>query len=393
MYEISLVPDVKFELLRKQKMRNFIIFICLIVVAACAAVIVILLVWIGVQNVHLADQDNEIACRHDAGLLPDKKTKATNCHSNGNNFGTPVMKYQNVNELLTIQSQISTINKLNSNKTKLSRIFGVLDILLLNDNNGETIEVSEVSMNAETSTIRFDAVGHSAKNNGFVTLNMFRENAKKVYYDYGTYQRLTEDGDYVDIPSFCITERLDPSTDYIIGTYHKGEPGCEAPLIESKPENTADDEEGDIEGGIAVTVGPEVEKEDIEILRSYDSRGMKEDYKNNNLEGYANPGKYYFESSCVQYDEKGDFDEDATILECPLLSSEPTIRNSAFGRNSNGDELLTFTASLAISSKVFKSVNRHMQIKGPSRQNVTDSYVQIRDMFTEKEEVVEEVKE
>ena len=391
MYEISLVPDVKFELLRKQKMRNFIIFICLIVVAACAAVIVILLVTIGVQNVHLADQDNEIACRYDAGLLPDKKTTAKNCHSGGNNFGTPVMKYQNVNELLTIQSQISTINKLNTNKSKLSRIFGILDVLLI-DTDGEKVEISEVSVNADTSTIRFDAVGHSAKNNGFVTLNMFREYAKKAYFDYGTYQRLTEDGNYVDIPSFCITEKVEASTGYIIGTYHKGEPGCEAPLVEKSSSTKSDDEE-ETEEGEDVLVTPEVEKQDIDILRTYKTRDIREEYKNNNNKDYANAGKYYFKSSCIQYDDNGDFDEDGTIAECPLLSSEPNIRNSAFGRNTNGDELLTFTATISLTNKVFKAVNKHMQIIGPSRQNVTDSYVQIRDMFTEKDEVVEEIKE
>ena len=392
MYEISLVPDVKFELLRKQKMRNFIIFICLIVVAACAAVIVILLITIGIQNVHLADQDNEIACRHDAGLLPDKKTKATNCHSGGNNFGTPVMKYQNVNELLTIQSQISTINKLNENKLKLSRIFGILDVLLI-DTDGETVEISEVSVNADTSTIRFDAIGHSAKNNGFVTLNMFREYAKKAYFDYGTYQRLDSDGTYVDIPSFCITEKVEPATGYIIGTYHKGEPGCEAALVEKTTKTESDDDEEEESKEEDVLVKDEIVKEDIEILRTYKTTSIRENYKNNNDENYKNPGKYYFSSKCLQYDENGNFDEESTIKECPLLSSEPGIKNSSFGRNSNGDELLTFTATISLTPKVFRAVNTHIQIIGPSRQNVTDSYVQIRDMFTEKDEVVEEIKE
>ena len=319
MYEISLVPDVKFELLRKQKMRNFIIFICLIVVAACAAVIVILLITIGLQNVHLADQDNEIACRYDAGLLPDKKTKAKDCHSNGNNFGTPVMKYQNVNELLTIQSQISTINKLNNNKVKLSRIFGILDVLLI-DNDGETVEISEVTVNAESNAIRFDAIGHSAKNNGFVTLNMFREYAKKSYYDYGSYQRLTDSGDYVDIPSFCVTESLDPATGYIVGTYHKGEPGCEAPLVEKTESKTDEDDDESDEGVLTDDKAKdEIEKKDIKILRTYKTTDIRNKYKNNNYEGFeANEGKYYFESKCIQYDESGDFDEEATIKECPL---------------------------------------------------------------------------
>lgn len=43
MYEISLVPDVKAELLRKQRLRNLFVLICVGVAIACGAVVMILL--------------------------------------------------------------------------------------------------------------------------------------------------------------------------------------------------------------------------------------------------------------------------------------------------------------------------------------------------------------
>ena len=46
--------------------------------------------------------------------------------------------------------------------------------------------------------------------------------------------------------------------------------------------------------------------------------------------------------------------------------------------------VLSFSANVIVNPEVFKANNKYMQIIGPSKQNVTESYVQIRDMFTEK---------
>ena len=85
MYEISLVPDVKSELIKKQKLRNLIFFVCLIVAAVCGGVILMLLSFIGAQSLEIATQENEIACRADGS--------GKSCGS----YGTPVLRYRNVN--------------------------------------------------------------------------------------------------------------------------------------------------------------------------------------------------------------------------------------------------------------------------------------------------------
>jgi len=52
---------------------------------------------------------------------------------------------------------------------------------------------------------------------------------------------------------------------------------------------------------------------------------------------------------------------------------------------------LSFSAALPMNREVFLSSNKHIRVIGPSRQNVTDSYIQIRDMFDEapKEDIGE----
>ena len=65
MYEISLVPDVKAELLRKQRLRNLFVLICVGVAIACGAVVMILLSVMGGQTVSMNTQKKEIGCRYD----------------------------------------------------------------------------------------------------------------------------------------------------------------------------------------------------------------------------------------------------------------------------------------------------------------------------------------
>ncbi len=46
--------------------------------------------------------------------------------------------------------------------------------------------------------------------------------------------------------------------------------------------------------------------------------------------------------------------------------------------------VLRFSTAVVVNEEVFKFMNKHMRVIGPSRQNVTDSYTQIREMFTDR---------
>lgn len=403
MYEISLVPDVKAELLQKQKMRNLIIFICIIVAGICVGIILIMLGIIGSQSLTVSSQETEIACRTDG--------TAGGSGSSCSNYGSPIMTFKNVNELLTIQDQMKSIDALNSNKVKFSRVFGVLDVILPDGSvNGDKVSISSLTTDLSESRLSFEAIGQAENNIGFHVLESFRKGLDRTYFDYGDYMRKNEDGEYVPIPSFCITEYTEKG--YTYAKYTKGEPGCEAPMVVSssssgeasneKGNQTADgsEEGGEEEESESGEKKESIKKETIIIRRTYDNSEDMENYKNgNDSKQKANGTKdsvsgYYFQSECMQYGDDGEFDEESTLETCPLMAEDGLlISGSSYGSGSDDEMVLTFSASLSLDPRVFKVGSKYMQIIGPSRQNVTDSYVEVRDMFTEKAKSLDEGEE
>ncbi|MDR3298174.1 MAG: hypothetical protein LBT19_02275 [Candidatus Nomurabacteria bacterium] len=357
MFEINLVPNIKADMLRKQRMSNLILFICIIVAAASAGVVLILGSIVGGQNIAMANQDQEITCR------------STGIGTCGSNYGTAVLKVENIDDFLTIQDQMSKLKVVNSNKLLLSRVFGILDVIL--PTGDETVEVSELTVDLSDTSLSFEAQGNSVSNIDYKALEVFKKSATKSYYDFGRYQRLdNETGGYVDIPTMCITEAIQNGV--LFGIYHQGMEGCEAPLI---PDSATGDEDED------VITENSIEIKDIPIRRVYPTQDDKSKYMEENDD---NGGGYFFESKCIAYGSDGKFSEAETLKNCPLLASEPVIRDSSNGRDSNDRLVLRFSASVAIEENVFMFANKHMRVVGPSRQNVTDSYTQIRDMFAEK---------
>lgn len=387
MYEISLVPDVKAELLKKLRIRNLVIFICIIVAAACGGVIFVLLGITGGQGVMLGIKDKEIACRAD-GVV-----SGGTC--NTKEYGTAVMKFRNAEELLTIRNQMNNLSLLNANKIKFSRVFGILDVILPTGEN--EVKISQLSTDINNNSLYFDAVASASNNIGYRALEAFKKNAKLAYFDYGSYMRYDkEEGDYVEIPSFCVDEETD-SAGVTFGVYHKGKPGCEAPMIETteadededllEDEETAESKTATSNKTAKADKTSESSVTDIRIRRTYNDRSDMEKYRNgNDSYGDSTTKGYYFESECLQYNDNGKFDEKATLEQCPLLSDEPSIGDSSFGRNSEDKMVLSFSATLTITRGVFLARNKHVQVIGPTRQNVTDSYIQVRNMFSEAAE-------
>ena len=382
MYEISLVPDVKAELLRKLRMRNLVYLICVVTVAACAGIIMILFGVTGGQGIKLAAQDTEIACRSD-GVL-----RRGSC---GAQYGTAVMKFKNAEELLTIQDQMKNLAVLNNNKIKISRVFGILDVILPVGENH--VWISELNMDIDNNLMSFDASAMASNGIGFRALEAFKKNVERAYYDYGSYMRYDKDAEeYVAIPSYCIDETTD-SNGIIYGVYPKGAKGCEAPMVDKKASNVTPEENTDEDANSEEAIADEtqaVAKEDIKIRRTYLSESDMERYRNGNDDLSKGSGikGYYFESNCLKYTD-GKFDEKATLEACPLLTDAPNIGDSSYGRNADGQLALSFSASLPMNRQVFLSSNKHIRVIGPTRQNVTDSYIQIRDMFDEAPEEIE----
>ena len=106
----------------------------------------------------------------------------------------------------------------------------------------------------------------------------------------------------------------------------------------------------------------------------------------------------YINSSCITY--KGDSKEDishpkwtTTISDSCMLvpnandEKDPgiKIRDSSNGRGENDELVLRFSATISLNPEVYKFSNTHAIAIPPSgRYNVTDSYVQVQNMFGER---------
>lgn len=355
MFEINLVPDVKGELLKKQRQRNLIIFISIVVAIASAAVVVLLGSIVTGQNIRLSSQDREMDCR----------SKGTTDGRGCSGYGVAIMRTPSLNEYLTIQDQMGKISDINRDKLLLSRVFGVLDVIL--PTGDDRIEISELTVNLTEATLNFDAQGWSVSNINYRALEVFKNIITLSYYDHGRYMRYDREvNDFVEIPTTCIDETREPG----YGIYLKGTPGCETSVLSGSQQ---EDEEGN--------VTEEVPVEDIRIKRAYSTLDEKEEYI-----GTANESDgvfYYFESECVVYGDEGRFDEVETRAMCRLSEIAPLIRSSSNARDADGNLVLRFSATVVLNKEVFRFVNKHMKVIGPTRQNVTDSYTQIRGMFVE----------
>ncbi len=417
MYEISLVPDVKGELLKKQKLRNLIILVCIAVAVGC---VVLLLVMFGIssgQQIKIGNIKNEIKCRYDGS---------------GNDCGkydTAILNVQNSEDFLTIQKQMENVGSLNDEKVKLSRIFGVLDVILPDDGH-DRVTLTELSVDLLGWSIYFDATANSDNGIHFRAVENFQKGIALSYYDYGSYMRKATDADrdneeveidsdgYTQIPSYCIDEISVKG--YVFGVYHKGMPYCEENIIvdnnkieeEEQKEKENKDEDEEKEEAVEEYVD-KVDKaraelkpfqriyesgnvyylvEDIYIRRTYRNvedmekyrEGKDPDVQEKIKNISSTPTGYYFSSNCLQYDSKGNLDEAATRQICPVLSGDLMIGSQGAGRDSDGNLMMSFEASVPLSREIFLAQNTHMQIKNSTRQNVTDSYIQVRDMFSEE---------
>ena len=60
MFEINLVPDIKAEMIRAQKMRNLIYFICFVVAAGSIGAVLFLMAIKTGQDIRMSGQDSSL---------------------------------------------------------------------------------------------------------------------------------------------------------------------------------------------------------------------------------------------------------------------------------------------------------------------------------------------
>ena len=360
-HEINLVPDIKDEMIRTLKLRNFIFFLCLIVAAASVGVTIVVGLIMGGQEIAI-----------------DSKQKAID------NLSSKLNSYSDLNDFLTIKDQLSDISKLTDRKQVLSRTFNILSALI--PTGADTITISElvVNLQEDTPTFSFDGQANAGKEPfiDYNVLDSFKKSMQYLRYDYGKY--VDKDGN--EIPSYCMIEQGDDGA-----ILNDGERGIYAYwTIKSngcKSENVKESDYS-IE-----------EYNGRQVVRIWRTPQFKEWYNENSnrkqpsmtLNGEIS-NVAHFNSSCITY--SGDNSKNSsnpkwtTTNDCMLVPDGTEgikITESSNGRGASDELVLRFSAVITFTPEVYKFTNTHMLAIAPSgRHNVTDSYVQIQAMFGER---------
>ncbi len=377
MYEINLVPDVKGEMIRAQKTRNLVLFICIIASIIAAAVV---LIFMGIktgQEIAIKNQDTQMS------LMSQK-----------------LEEYDGLDEILTIQYQLEQLDAIAQNKTMLSRVFNVFSVLL--PTGADEITLSELNINVTDGTLSFDAQANAGEEPyiDYRVLEAFKKSVALMKYDYGRY--VDEDGN--EIPTMCIVEADSLGNAFIengstYAKWAKNVKGCNPKTMEAQADGEQEeneDEEKTLAEELAETVTEEgvseaVNKGDYvviwrtpQIADKGDEKGWYSDGKMT-LDG-AISGVAHFESQCVKYSGEvvGSKVQWTPTNECYLAPDGIKVTSSSNGKDSNDNLVLRFSGIITLDAEVFKFHNKHMLAIAPTgRQNVTDSYSQINGMFKE----------
>lgn len=358
MFEINLVPDVKNEMIKALKIRNLILFICIVVSAAAIGVVLVLFSIKGGQDFAMSQQDNKL------------KT-----------LSGKLMNYDGLDEFLTIQDQLGKISGLTENKQAASRVFSILGVMLPQGNDRVTLSSLNVNLeDIENPVLEMEGQADAQVEPyiDYRVLESFKKNTALINYDYGRY--VDENGN--EIPTACIEEIgedgnvLQENGNYYVNWY-KNRKGCDPSKTES--------EDGQADSSSETTEGVD-ENEKTQIWRTpqynkwYKAQQMT-------LDGEIS-GVAHFASECVKYSglETGNTVKWSSENSCLVAEDGVVVSESSNAKDDSDNLVLRFTATAQINPEVFAYKNKHMMLFGPTGQNVTDSFVQIEDMFAKRAE-------
>lgn len=166
MIEINLVPDVKQELLKAQRVRSTVISLAILIGIVSVGIVVVLAIWVfGVQTARGAISDNTI-----------------------NNESRKLSKVADISNTLTIQNQLSLLSQLHGSKMIDSRIFDVLNTI--NPPQPNDIAINKLNLDSSTNTIAISAQAP----NGYPALEVFKKTIDATTFQY------TKDGQSNSLP-------------------------------------------------------------------------------------------------------------------------------------------------------------------------------------------------
>lgn len=395
--EINLVPDIKDEMIKALKLRNLIFFLCLVVSAASVGITVVAGITAGGQQLAINNK-NEI--------IDDLSSKLTS--------------YKDLNDFLTIRDQLGGIATLTSNKTVFSRTFNILGAMI--PQGADSIQISNLSINlaSENPTFTLEAQANAGQPPyiDYNVLESFKKSMQFLKYDYGKY--VDKNGN--EIPAYCIIESgqdgasFNDPTNGLYALWTINAEGCynsgnDSSASSDDPATDGDESSNSSSSSAAATdesTDNTAGQEDVmdydgqKVVRIWRTPQYDQWYKTSEVEGQpymdlsGNISNVpHFESACITYtgtidDAKPKPQWEETNENCllvPNYASEEGIRtfDDSNGRGDDGELVLRFSATIGINPEVYKFDNHHMMALPPSgRRNVTDSYVQIQAMFSER---------
>ena len=381
--EINLVPDIKDEMIKTLKLRNFIFFLCIVVASASVAAIAIFLTIAGGQNLAITSKEETIS------KLSEK-----------------LANYSDLNEFLTIKGQVDNISTTTDSKKVFSRTFNILGAMLADftatdTTQVDTVHISELSVNFSedgSPVLTFDAQANAGVEPfiDYRVLDAFQKSMQYLKYDYGDY--VDKDGNA--IPAYCIIEKgadgamfKDERNNLYAYWTINGE-GC----------NTLADGEGtSISANVNLANQYDIEEyEDQQVVRIWRTPQYEQWYRAEAVEGspyMSEDGQIsnvaHFVSSCINYKlevKNGvatKLDDSDNSCDLVPTNSDGTggisISESSNGRDASDELVLRFSATVALSPDVYTFSKHHFTALPPTkRYNVTDSYVQVQHMFSKR---------
>jgi hypothetical protein len=166
MIEINLVPDVKQELIKAQRVRASVISMSILVGMAAVGVVIVLAIWVfAVQTARSVLSDNTIKSE-----------------------SQKLSQVQDVSNTLTIQNQLTKLTAMHNEKSIDSRVFDVLTTI--NPPAPNNVSITNLSLDSSEKTIKVEAQAV----NGYPALDVFKKTINATTFQF------TKDGQKQSVP-------------------------------------------------------------------------------------------------------------------------------------------------------------------------------------------------
>lgn len=341
-FEINLVPEVKRQMLKAQRVRNIVLFVCIVLSAAAIITVLSLLGVKSGQDIALSNQDKDL------------KAMSEKIH-----------EFDNLDQFITIQDQLDKLSTISENKKAASRLFGLLATI---QPVSDEVTYSELRLNLGDNSIAMEGQVQAGPNTDGIdyrALESFRKGIALTKYDYGHYV----DKQGSEIPYYCIEEDDGNGNplkegDKYYANWYVNRTDC------NPSKQSTDNQDKDYK---------------VQIWRTPQ---FKEWYDQKHITDKGEiSGVEHFESQCLKYsstDNGKTWKTEDQDSPCLLAKDGLNVSESSNGLNDSDQLVLRFTGSISLDEKVLALSNRHMRFISPSGQNVTDSYNQVKDMFEKR---------